>query len=363
MKLSKNDLCSSCRQIRPRLYSANGDTRGKPLETLFDGKGYNEPMVGLVNKMILQYLEDDGGCSECINTLRRALGISTQQFISSPQSQLCPKCGGELRKEFNLLGSGMSKMGEQLGMGAKKVSDFLACIRCSYAVSEDEYRPVTSDLAPPDVIQPWEQKIIDERERAKKYNELLTSIKTASTERAFQRLAFGFEALALHQEYADKGVHSLAWECEEKYLVKKYQRLCDEKKDAKTEDESKQLSKDFAETASELRSLVNKIEAFVPVSAIDQSRAEAQTAGFSDMPFNINDWIILSEVEQDERIGKLTYGQVSDYIEQCNLRILRVKNDLSSGNLQESQIRYRETHMLPKCTDLRDKLALAKSKL
>jgi hypothetical protein len=67
MKLSKYDVCDSCRGIR----LSDGSTIGE----LFDSKGYNSPNpIGamMLNLSILAGLEDKGGCPSCINVLRRA---------------------------------------------------------------------------------------------------------------------------------------------------------------------------------------------------------------------------------------------------------------------------------------------------
>ena len=73
MKISKNDLCSKCRNIRPKLNSANGPTLGDPLEVLLESKGYDMPNGYMfINPAILTYLEEDGGCSSCISLLKRA---------------------------------------------------------------------------------------------------------------------------------------------------------------------------------------------------------------------------------------------------------------------------------------------------
>lgn len=69
MKVSKHDLCSSCRKIRPIM------SGGKPasfiIEEFLDSPGYNMPMGEMMgNQMLLLHLQDNGGCSNCINLFR-----------------------------------------------------------------------------------------------------------------------------------------------------------------------------------------------------------------------------------------------------------------------------------------------------
>jgi len=71
MRVSKYDLCSSCREIRPIM---NG---GKPSDMtvgeLLDSKGNAGMGYFMINQMVLTYLEDDGGCPTCTNLLRQAV--------------------------------------------------------------------------------------------------------------------------------------------------------------------------------------------------------------------------------------------------------------------------------------------------
>jgi ankyrin repeat protein len=76
MKISKHDLCSSCRKIR----TVMGD--GKPfkylIEEILDGKRYNDSTAWYVigHYMILTHLEQNGGCPSCINLLKSAIQSS-----------------------------------------------------------------------------------------------------------------------------------------------------------------------------------------------------------------------------------------------------------------------------------------------
>ena len=72
MKISKTDLCNSCLKIRPRM---NDGSLGMAIEDLLDSKGYNQPMGFFMgNHAILLYLQENGGCSSCINLFQRATG-------------------------------------------------------------------------------------------------------------------------------------------------------------------------------------------------------------------------------------------------------------------------------------------------
>jgi hypothetical protein len=65
MKLSKQDFCDTCRekQLHPDF----------TLEEFLDGKGYNMPTGYFMgNHMILVNFEKMGGCSSCINLLKKA---------------------------------------------------------------------------------------------------------------------------------------------------------------------------------------------------------------------------------------------------------------------------------------------------
>lgn len=69
MRISKYDLCGSCRKIRPRM---NDGSLGDPLEEFLEYPTYST-MPDMMNKGLLFYLENDGGCSSCISMVRRAL--------------------------------------------------------------------------------------------------------------------------------------------------------------------------------------------------------------------------------------------------------------------------------------------------
>jgi len=71
LKLLKEDLCSSCREIHPLMAD------GKPYETSLSGflesKGYVNGATSyvMINLMIREHLENSGGCTNCINLLRK----------------------------------------------------------------------------------------------------------------------------------------------------------------------------------------------------------------------------------------------------------------------------------------------------
>ena len=76
MKISKYDLCSSCRQIQ----YLDDITLGGYL----DGSGYNAPnLMALImgNQLILHHLESKGGCKICINFVKRAIQIQTETGV------------------------------------------------------------------------------------------------------------------------------------------------------------------------------------------------------------------------------------------------------------------------------------------
>jgi hypothetical protein len=69
-RVSKDDLCSSCLSIRPRM---NDGSRGDSIESMLDSVGYKNPEgPSFMNEMLLFYLEDNGGCSDCIRVLKNA---------------------------------------------------------------------------------------------------------------------------------------------------------------------------------------------------------------------------------------------------------------------------------------------------
>jgi len=70
-KISKYDLCEKCRQIR--LIPAGEKLPELSAGGFLDGIGYNQPMGYIAgNMMLLSHLETKGGCTSCINLLRRA---------------------------------------------------------------------------------------------------------------------------------------------------------------------------------------------------------------------------------------------------------------------------------------------------
>ncbi|MCL2284179.1 MAG: hypothetical protein FWC26_12755 [Fibromonadales bacterium] len=72
MKISKSDLCSSCRNIRPIM---NDEKPSKYSNGEFlDSPGYNSPMGYTIgNEMVLLYLVENGGCPSCISLLKHAI--------------------------------------------------------------------------------------------------------------------------------------------------------------------------------------------------------------------------------------------------------------------------------------------------
>jgi len=74
--LSKSDLCSSCLKIRQRL---NDGSMSPTIEEFLGCEGYRQPETrDFINEMLLFRLEEFGGCSSCINMLKRANGILTE---------------------------------------------------------------------------------------------------------------------------------------------------------------------------------------------------------------------------------------------------------------------------------------------
>ena len=61
MRVKKEELCNSCRMIRPFPSTS--------IEETLDSKGYNDSSFGYarLNDSILYHLRDKGGCSACIN--------------------------------------------------------------------------------------------------------------------------------------------------------------------------------------------------------------------------------------------------------------------------------------------------------
>jgi len=71
MKITKNDLCSFCREIRS---PKNDGGFGPKIEEWLDSKGYNQPNGYItINPSILHFLEEGGACSNCINLFKTAI--------------------------------------------------------------------------------------------------------------------------------------------------------------------------------------------------------------------------------------------------------------------------------------------------
>jgi hypothetical protein len=71
MRISKNDLCASCRKIHP--VTNDGTISSVSIENLLDGKPYQSFAFGVINQAILIHLEGNGGCPSCISLLKRAI--------------------------------------------------------------------------------------------------------------------------------------------------------------------------------------------------------------------------------------------------------------------------------------------------
>ena len=92
MKLSKYDLCKSCRRVQPLM--SNGEL-GLSCEDFLDSKGYNNGAgFIMMNFMLLSYLENNDGCSACISLLKRA---TKSENFTTPDDIL-----SELRKKAEL---------------------------------------------------------------------------------------------------------------------------------------------------------------------------------------------------------------------------------------------------------------------
>jgi len=71
MKMTKYELCDSCREICLFTSSEGIDIS---IEDFLDGNGYNQPLGYLMgNQMVLQCLQEDGGCSRCITLFELAI--------------------------------------------------------------------------------------------------------------------------------------------------------------------------------------------------------------------------------------------------------------------------------------------------
>jgi len=72
MQVKSFELCSSCRQIRPIM--GDGKPSDTSVEDLLNGNGYRNPVMRLMlNRMALQDLRGNGGCSKCIELFERAV--------------------------------------------------------------------------------------------------------------------------------------------------------------------------------------------------------------------------------------------------------------------------------------------------
>ena len=72
MKISKYELCSSCRKISPVM--SNGSTPAS-IEEMLDSPGYNQPGGDIIFNQIwiLPSLQNFGGCSSCIRLVERLM--------------------------------------------------------------------------------------------------------------------------------------------------------------------------------------------------------------------------------------------------------------------------------------------------
>ena len=77
MRIQKEQLCDSCRKIHPVMN--DGKPLDKSIEDLLDGGGYKHPnpmRYTILNEAILLYLQENGGCSRCIDLLKSAIPFS-----------------------------------------------------------------------------------------------------------------------------------------------------------------------------------------------------------------------------------------------------------------------------------------------
>ena len=72
MRIKKHQLCESCRLIHPIM--SGGKAYKDSVGEILDSEGYNAPsgMYIMINQMVVGYLQDNKGCSMCINVLKRA---------------------------------------------------------------------------------------------------------------------------------------------------------------------------------------------------------------------------------------------------------------------------------------------------
>jgi len=67
-RVSKVDLCDSCRKIRQRM---NDGSFSDTVEELLECVGYKKPEgTFALNPTLLFFLEDNGGCNSCKNLFR-----------------------------------------------------------------------------------------------------------------------------------------------------------------------------------------------------------------------------------------------------------------------------------------------------
>jgi len=73
MKISKYELCSSCRKIRPVM--SDGNSSSYSIEEMLDSPGYNQPgsYVMFSLTFLLPYLQKYGGCNSCIKLVERSI--------------------------------------------------------------------------------------------------------------------------------------------------------------------------------------------------------------------------------------------------------------------------------------------------
>jgi len=64
-KIRKEQLCSSCRGIHAIMNDGNPSSLS--IENILDSPGYQGVMFGVLNQMILFYLQKNNGCQSCIN--------------------------------------------------------------------------------------------------------------------------------------------------------------------------------------------------------------------------------------------------------------------------------------------------------
>jgi len=70
--IEKHQLCDQCRKVRPVM---NDGKLGFSVEEMLESKGYQGSGMGylMINHMVLNWLENNGGCPKCINIFKRAV--------------------------------------------------------------------------------------------------------------------------------------------------------------------------------------------------------------------------------------------------------------------------------------------------